>query len=117
MKDKKYVFILAVALLAGFVGGALSGRLFGSNDVLAQEQVEAHKNVLANEFRLVAEDGRLLAALGGRAGSEPFLPIEPVLRFYDRNGELRIIIGLLPGDVPHLGVLDANKNIIWKAPH
>ncbi|MBU0987853.1 MAG: hypothetical protein KKH68_11440 [Proteobacteria bacterium] len=116
MKNKKYAFVFAVALFAGFVGGAVSGRLFSGNDVLAQEKVEPQRSVTANEFRLVSDDGRTLAVLGGRPGAEPFLPIEAALRFYDRDGELRILIGLMPGDVPHIGILDSSKNLIWKAP-
>jgi hypothetical protein len=56
MTGKQYGQVIAVALMAGLVGGALTG-LLGGHPVDAQEQVP--RVVTAHEFRLVDLKGQL----------------------------------------------------------
>ena len=116
VKKKVYALLLMLAFVAGLLGGAVSGRLFAVNLGYAEKEPEPKAYIAAKEFRLVADDGRTLATLGGRPGMEPFMPVSPALHFYDREGQLRILIGLMPGDMPHIDMLDENRNLIWVAP-
>ena len=94
----------------------ISGRLFASNAGYHEKKSEPQMFVEAKEVRIIGDDGITLAILGGRAGSEPFLPVQTALRFFDKDGDLRILIGLMPGDVPHIGILDGSRNLIWEVP-
>ena len=116
MKTNLYALMLVLALFAGLLGGIISGRLLTDNAGYFQKKPDPHEFFETKEVRLIGDNGRTLVILGGRAGAEPFLPEEPALRFFDKDGDLRILIGLVPGDVPHIGVLDRNRNLIWEAP-
>jgi hypothetical protein len=63
MFGKKYFFMLVVALLGGIAGGLLSDRLFRGEIVLAKEKTKK-KILVANEFRVVDQAGRVLASFG-----------------------------------------------------
>ena len=78
--------------------------------------IETEKLVIAKEFRLIDDNDRTLAILGGHPGKEPFLPIEPALRFYDNNGELVILLGLVPGNKAKLAIFDGRGKTIWETP-
>jgi hypothetical protein len=84
--------------------------------VLARESFRPEEFVSAKEFRLVDENGRTLAVLGGHPGKEPFLPIEPALRFYDQDGELLLLLGLVPNNKPKLALFDGHGKTIWETP-
>ncbi|UCG11081.1 MAG: hypothetical protein JSU72_10975 [Deltaproteobacteria bacterium] len=115
MKWKQYGLMLTLALLTGLVGGVVSSRFCVVDLALAGDKFEPQK-VVAREFRLVDDNGKTIAILGGRPGKEPFLPIAPDLRFYGKDGELRILVGLMPGDNPVIVLSDADRDVIWKAP-
>jgi len=116
MDMKKFSLMVALAMLTGLIAGAVSSRFFVGDSVLAEEKSQAQRVLVAREFRLVDDNGKTIAILGGRPGKEPFLPIAPDLRFYGRNGELRIFVGLMPGDKPVIVLSDAGREVIWKAP-
>ena len=90
------IFITIVALLVGLMGGVLLSQTKMGKTVLARESFQPKEFVSAKEFRLVDANDRTLAVLGGHPGKEPFLPIEPALRFYDENGELLLLLGRQP---------------------
>ena len=116
MRRPNLIFITIVALLVGFMGGVLLSQTKMGKTVLARENFQPKEFVSAREFRLVDENDRTLAILGGHPGKEPFLPIEPALRFYDNNGELVILLGIVPGNKPKLALFDGHGKTIWETP-
>lgn len=76
-------FMLFLTLLAGFLGGMISGRLMTGNPAYAVSSVT--KVIKAQEFRLVDKDGNILASLGV-AKDVPNFPAETALRIYDDLG-------------------------------
>ena len=63
MKRSQYLFIVILTVVSGLVGGAASNWLFMERTLLAQE--ERHdKVIVAEEFQLVDEDGKICAILG-----------------------------------------------------
>lgn len=116
MGRKKRIFVLVLALLAGLVGGVILSQTQMVKTVLARESFQPEEFVSAKEFRLVDANGKTLAVLGGHPGKEPFLPIEPALRFYDNNGELVVLLGLVPSNKPKLALFDGHGKTIWETP-
>ncbi len=116
MRKTNLSFIVMLALLAGSVGGVLLSQTQMGKTVLARESFKPKEFVSAKEFRLVDENGRTLAVLGGHPGKEPFLPIEPALRFYDNNGELVLLLGLVPSNKPKLALFDGQGKTLWETP-
>jgi hypothetical protein len=116
MRMTRLSFVVMLALLAGLVGGALLSQTQMVKNVLAQESFRPEEFVSAQEFRLVDANGKSLAVLGGHPGKEPFLPIEPALRFYENKGELLLLLGLVPGNKPKLALFDGHGKTIWETP-
>jgi hypothetical protein len=116
MRMTRLSFVVILSLLAGLVGGALLSQTQMVKTVLAQESFRPVEFVSAKEFRLVDANGKTLAVLGGHPGKEPFLPIEPALRFYDNNGELVVLLGLVPSNKPKLALFDGHGKTIWETP-
>jgi len=116
MRSTKLSLVVILALLAGLAGGMLLSQTQMGERVLARESFKPKEFVSAKEFRLVDENGRTLAVLGGHPGKEPFLPIEPALRFYDNNGELVLLLGLVPSNTPKLALFDGQGKTIWETP-
>jgi len=116
MRRTKLSLVVILALLAGLAGGMLLSQTRMGETVLARESFKPEEFVRAKEFRLVDENGRTLAVLGGHPGKEPFLPIEPALRFYDNNGELVLLLGLVPGNRPKLALFDGQGKTMWETP-
>ena len=115
MKRGQLTVIVVLALFAGFLGGIVSSQLLGDRTVFAREEPPAKEVVVAHEFRLVSDDGRTLAILGGHPGEEPFLPIEPALRFFDRQGDMRMLVGMIPVNKPFVGFFDKDGKTAWEA--
>ena len=115
MKRGQLTLIVILALFAGFVGGIASSQFLGNGTVFAREEPQAKEVLVAHEFRLVSDDGRILAILGGHPGEEPFLPIEPALRFFDSQGDMRMLIGMIPVNKPYVGFFDKNGKTAWEA--
>ena len=116
MDRKKCSLTLALSFLVGLIVGVVPTRFFAVDSVLAEKTLQSQTVIAAREFRLLDDNGNTIAILGGRPGKEPFLPIAPDLRFYGRDGELRILVGLMPGDKPVIVLSDANREVIWQAP-
>jgi len=115
MKKGQLTVIVVLALFAGFIGGIVSSHFLGDRTVFAREEPPAKEVLVAHEFRLVSDDGRTLAILGGHPGEEPFLPIEPALRFFDSQGDMRMLVGMIPVNKPYVGFFDKNGKTAWEA--
>ncbi len=115
MKRGQLTIVVVLALFAGFMGGIISSQFLGDKTVFAREKLPAKEVLVANEFRLVSDDGRILAILGGHPGKEPFLPIEPALRFFDTQGDMRMLVGMIPVNQPYAGFFDENGKTTWEA--
>ncbi len=116
MRRTNLSVITIIALLAGLVGGVLLSQTRMGKTVLARESFQPKEFVSAKEFRLVDGNDKTLAILGGHPGKEPFLPIEPALRFYDNNGELVILLGIVPGNKAKLALFNGRGKTIWETP-
>jgi len=115
MKRGQFTVIVFIALFAGFIGGIVSSQFFRDRIVFAREEPPAKEVLVAHEFRLVSDDGRTLAILGGHPGEEPFLPIEPALRFFDAQGDMRMLVGMIPVNKPYVGFFDKSGKTAWEA--
>jgi hypothetical protein len=71
MHRKDYYVALALAIIAGFVGGCMSGRLAAPEPVVAQEAPKRVVRIVeAESFRLVDQTGAVRAVLeAGADGS------------------------------------------------
>ena len=63
MHRRDYYNVVVVALLAGLIGGMISGGLFSPEDVTAKEKPRRLKILEAEGFRLVDPSGRTRAVL------------------------------------------------------
>ena len=70
MKKKQLNSILVFALIAGFIGGAVSSQLFTVTPVCAEK---GRKVVVAQEFRLVDEKGVTIGGFRVHPKTGPFL--------------------------------------------
>ena len=92
MNRKEYLGVLGAAMMAGLVGGIMSGNLFKPvpvikmEPVIAQEAAHTAKLITAEEFRLVDREGWTRVVLGmdaeGTSGSS-----EPFMALYNKEGE------------------------------
>ncbi len=92
MNRKEYLGVLGAAMMAGLVGGIMSGILFKPVPVIKMERVilqetsHTAKLITAEEFRLVDQHGWTRVVLGmdaeGTSGSS-----EPFMALYNKEGE------------------------------
>jgi len=97
---KQFASVLFVAVISGFLGGALSLWFLMPPSVLAQD--EPQKVIEAQEFRVVDSGGATRATLG-------VFEDVPIFALLDQRGEARIMAGL-DEDEPRLNFLDQNQN-------
>lgn len=64
MHRRDYYVALVLAMLAGFIGGCMSGRLVSPEPVVAQEAPRRARFVDAEMFRIFDQNGTLRAAFG-----------------------------------------------------
>ena len=57
MNRRESLVMLGAAIMAGLVGGVISGNLFQTVPVIAQETSPTAKVITAEEFRLVDQEG------------------------------------------------------------
>ena len=91
---------MVLVLVAGLVGGAISGRVAVGEPVLAQQEPGSADVVSAKQFLLIDEEGKARAELSLVGAGEP------ALSFYDKAGRTRASLKLLPDGRPHLRLLD-----------
>ena len=88
-----------IALVAGLVGGMLSGAIIQGHAVQAEQGVP-ETAVIAHEFRVVEKDGTVKAVIGrqpdGTTGAA----------FYDHRGRIRAEIGVNAAVVSELALYD-----------
>ncbi len=92
MNRKEYLGVLGAAMMAGLVGGIISGNFFQTvpaiqmEPVIVQEGSHTAKLITAEEFRLVDREGWTRAVLGmdaeGTSGSS-----EAFFALYNKEGE------------------------------
>jgi hypothetical protein len=126
MKSYVYVLIAILALLAGMAGGIVSSRFF-SKTTPQEEGI-----LVANEFRLVNEEGHVLAKWRMENG-EPMLAFrmqndkrrvrlgadssgDLTLALYHTDGHPRILLGVSLEGGPFLDMLDKDEKVHWSAP-
>ena len=88
MKRFKYIFLVLLTVVSGFIGGVISNLLFKKQ--VAVQESEKKKVVEAQEFRLVDKDGKLLGLFGEYDGFQP--PFQGLFIF-DKSGDPRIVVG------------------------
>jgi len=64
MKKKQPLFIILLAALAGFAGGFVSNQIFQTKPAFAKKALSHQKVVIAEEFRVVDKDGKILGSFG-----------------------------------------------------
>ena len=64
MKKKSSLFIILVAICAGFAGGFISNQTFQTKSAFAVKAPGYRKVVMAEEFRVVDKDGKVLGSFG-----------------------------------------------------
>ena len=117
MNRKEYFSILALAVLAGLVGGAVSIWAFMEDSVFAQKTIQPSKSIRAERFEVMDSDGKLRIALG-------LLPLDtapqgsPSLRLFGKDGKLRAVLDLAPtlNDLPGMAFYDKDGNVVWSTP-
>jgi len=104
MTRLQYSILVAIMLVSGFLGGAVSERLFSASIAGAQPKSgEVH----AEEFLLLDKTGKPRAGLGLDANGEVGL----VLTSKDGNRRLY----LSPDDLMALKLTDRSGKVIWSA--
>lgn len=113
MSTKQYGLTLALAMIAGMVGGVVSSWFFIGRLMVAQKIPQQAKVLRAERFELVDQSGKVRAVLdtGGRAPTGESITMiesmtgiapEPALRLYDRDGNVRGVFGLWLDEDPVL---------------
>jgi len=94
MDRKQYGFLAVLVVASGFVGGAVSGRLFSARAVYASEikadpdRRPAPTMLSSQHFRLTDQRGKTRAVLGMKPHGSV------ALEFYDKKGKARLGLGL-----------------------
>lgn len=68
MNNKHYWSMLALAIISGFVGGAVASRVFTYQEAFAQKKSSPIEVIEAQEFRLVDENGKTRARVSMQDG-------------------------------------------------
>jgi hypothetical protein len=98
MNHKGSGWMIAIALAAGFLGGAAASLLTGADEGFAAMKSKAAPVVTAGEFRLVDGSGNTRASLALGDGDRPRLDL------YDDAGRMRAGLYLLADGSPRLGL-------------
>ena len=105
MTRLQYAILVATMMLSGFLGGAMSERLFSGGIAGA----EPKKNeVSAEEFLLLDKDGKARAGLGLDANGEVGLVLT------SKDGGRRLYLS--PDDRVAFKLADRNGKVLWSAP-
>jgi hypothetical protein len=64
MKKKQPLFIILLATVAGLAGGFISNQIFQTKPAFAIKALSHQKVVIAEEFRVVDKDGKILGSFG-----------------------------------------------------
>lgn len=94
MGRKQSFLIVALALVAAVIGGAVSSQLFNCKPVFAQKKEKPQKLVVAEEFRMVDKDGNVLAVLTTAINTG-----EPIFIIHDKEMHHKFSVLLGPQNV------------------
>jgi len=111
MNSKQFLLTLSVAIISGFLGGALSVWFLMPPSVLAQDGPQ--KLIEAQEFRVVDAEGQvkvLLNVLEDGNANVVLLGDTPTLSFWDQSLNDRLMIGIFPDQKPGLIISDKEGN-------
>ena len=104
MNKKQFSLLLTLSLFAGLVGGMLTSQFFLGTPVLAEKKVGAQNVVIAEEFRLVDKEDKILSTWGMYAGG-------PGMVLFGKNGQFRAVFSLTsPDEGPILTFADNKGN-------
>jgi hypothetical protein len=104
MNKKQFSLLLVLSLFAGLVGGMLTSQFFLGTPVLAEKKVGAQNVVIAEEFRLVDKEDKILSTWGMYAGG-------PGIVLFGKNGQFRAVFSLTsPDEGPVLTFADNKGN-------
>jgi hypothetical protein len=104
MNKKQFSLLLMLSLLSGLVGGMLTSQFFLGTPVLAEKKVGAQNVVIAEEFRLVDKEDKILSTWGMYAGG-------PGIVLFGKNGQFRAVFSLTsPDEGPVLTFADNKGN-------
>ena len=104
MNKKQFSLLLMLSLFAGLVGGMLTSQFFLGTPVLAEKKVGAQNVVVAEEFRLVDKEDKILSTWGMYAGG-------PGIVLFGKNGQFRAVFSLTsPDEGPILTFADNKGN-------
>ncbi len=98
--------VVALALIGGLFGGALSMIVFTDKQALAEKSSQHEKAFVAREFHLVDTDGKTRAIFGftSQVG-------QPGLWLIDNNGKTRVSLILDPKQQPALFLADSLERV------
>ena len=135
MDKRQYGIVLILAVITGFAGGALSGRVFQVRPALAQS--ESSEIIQARMFDLQGKEGSGSATLSIDDDGNPHLIFYDKehqsrmmlgtdengvsLSLFDKDGSIRMVLGVeKPGvneeEMPYISLLDNNYGRVWSAP-
>jgi hypothetical protein len=104
MNKKQCGLLLMISLLAGLVGGIFTNQFLVGTPVLAEKKVGPQNVVVAEEFRLVDKEGKILSTWGMYAGG-------PGIVLFNKNGQFRAVFSLTsPEEGPILTFADNKGN-------
>jgi len=104
MNKKQFSLLLVLSLLAGLVGGILASQFFLGTPVLAEKKAGPARVIIAEEFRLVDKEGKILSTWGMYAGG-------PGIVLFNKNGQFRAVFSLTsPEEGPVLTFADNKGN-------
>lgn len=123
MNKRQYALMLVLCLLAGVAGSFFASQSFLTTPALAKKMAGPQRVVVAEEFRLVDKNGKVLSTWGMYAGGPGIVlfnrkgqfravfsltsPEEsPVLTFADKDGVHRTIVGLGAERQPYITLRD-----------
>ena len=93
MKTKPQLFIILLAALAGFTGGLVSHQILETRPAFAVKAPQYQKVVMAEEFRVVDEEGKILGSFGtpnsvqnSNAADDKKTGLVPQLRLGQKKG-------------------------------
>lgn len=132
MNSKQYGLVIILAVIAGFGGGVMAGRLpLGQHGLTSRPA----KLIKAEAFQLVDRHGATHAPLNMQEGGSPGLLFydsdheirvvldmtregDPRLFLIDGDGIIRAVLGLGLGadGSPFVRLTDKSRDVIWSAP-
>ncbi|MBM4119780.1 MAG: hypothetical protein ACKOBZ_02125 [Nitrospira sp.] len=104
MTRMQYAVLVAAAMVAGFLGSALSERLFVVSVAVAQSK---SNSLTAEEFLLLDKAGKVRAGLGLDANGEIGLVLT------SRDGSRKLYLS--PDESAAVRLVDRNGKVLWAA--